>query len=339
MTPRSTWVALAALGFVGCGSHQAGRASDTLFSSPEAELGRELAPDLYENALTAQERAEEARRDKDERAAEEYSTEARLWVMAAAVEAERIRLDQQRSKLDLEVERWAKQLARDQDTAAIVASDISRYEAQAVALREAERVAALGQSRTTSPETLNAVLTRVRLNVALAEALGASDRQLGPLRDRTEAIARRKPKSPKAAESLLLDSEALLGQMRARWPRPRPGASTELVETAKATGFAADRAETGVVVRSERFFGSAAGVSQATVKRFAGLLSAFPHGPVACQVSVPEGRRESWSRRVAQLVQALKRADDAGRVSIGVIETQSLGAGVVQCTFAAYREP
>ena len=339
MRPHSTWVLLASIGLLGCGSHQASRASDTLFNSPPAELGRELAPDLYENALMARERAEDARRRKDQLAAEDYSTEARLWVMAAAVEAERIQFDQRRSKLDLEVERWAKQLARDQEAAAVVASDISRYEAQAVALREAERVASLGQARTTSPDTLNAVLTRVQLNVALAEALGATDRQLGPLRDRAEAIARRQPKSPRAAESLLLDSEALLGRMRAQWPSPRPGASTELVETARVTGFAADRAETGVVVRSERFFGSGGQVSAATVKRFGGLLSAFPHGPVACQLSVPEARGDAWARRIAQLRQAFERVDDAGRLSVAMIETESLRAGAVQCTFAAYRAP
>jgi hypothetical protein len=323
----------------GCASQQAARTSDSLFNSPTAELARELAPDLYENALTAWDQAEDARRGKDDLAAEELATEARLWIMAATVEAERVRLDQRRAELDLEVERWAKQLARDQQASAVVASDISRYEAQAVALREAERVAALGDARSASPETLSAVLTRVRLNVALAEALGATDAQLGPLRDRTEAIARRRPKSAQAAERLLLDSEALIGAMRAKWPSPRPGASTELVETAKVTGFEADRGGTGVVIRSERFFGSSGQLSQATVKRFAGLLSAFPHGPVACQVSVPEARSGVWARRAAQLVQALERVDGEGRVSASTIETESLRAGAVQCTFAAYREP
>ena len=323
----------------GCASQQAVRASDSLFNSPAAELGRELAPDLYDNALTAWDRAEEARRGKDDLAAEEFATEARLWVMAAAVEAERVQLDRQRAELELEVERWAKQLARDQQASAVVASDISRYEARAVALREAERVAALGDSRTASPETLSAVLTRVRLNVALAEALGATDAQLGPLRDRTEAIARRQPKSARAAEKLMLDSEALVGAMRSKWPSPRPGASTELVQTARVTGFDADRGGTGVVVRSERFFASTGRVSQATVKRFGGLLSAFPHGPIACQVAVPETQSGAWARRVAQLAQALQPVDEAARVTTGMIETETLRAGAVQCTFAAYREP
>jgi hypothetical protein len=103
------------------------------------------------------------------------------------------------------------------------------------------------------------------------------------------------------------------------------------------TGFAADRVGDGVLIRSERFFASNGDVSTATVKRFHGLLAAFPHGPVACQVAVPELRSPVWVRRVAALVARLRRMDDPGRVSTGMVVTQSLSAGAVQCTFAAYR--
>ena len=98
--------------------------------------------------------------------------------------------------------------------------------------------------------------------------------------------------------------------MRAKWPAPGPGAATELVETARVTGFSADRAGTGVVVRSERFFTAGGQVSSATVKRFAGLLAAYPHGPVACQVAVPEVQSRVWSRRVAQLIDRFQRLED-----------------------------
>jgi hypothetical protein len=188
-----------------------------------------------------------------------------------------------------------------------------------------------------SEATLDAILTRVRLNLALAEALGATDEQLQPLRTRTAVVARRRPHSAKAAEALLLKTDALIGQMRAEWPEPRPGASTELVETALVTGFSADRVVTGVVIRSERFFTSGGHVSSATVKRFHGLLAAFPHGPVACQVAVPELHSRVWARRVALLVERLRRMDDPARVSTGIVVTRSLSAGAVQCTFAAYR--
>ena len=338
MRPRVASVALFVVVF-GCAGQQSTRASGALFETPAADAARELAPDLYHRAEEAWARADQSRGRKDEHVTDDYRTEARLWLAAAVAEAERIQLAQRLEELQREEERWAKQLARDQKASAVVATDISRYQARAVALREAERVAALSDARTTTDETLNAVLTRVRLNLALAEALGASDDQLGRLRSRADALARKRPKSPKPAEALLLDTEALIGQMRAQWPSPRPGASTELVEMAWLMGFAADRTGTGVVVRSERFFTAGGQVTAATVKRFAGLLAAFPHGPVACQVAVPELQRRVWSRRVARLVDRFRGFDDPARVSTSMVETDSLGPGTVQCTFAAYREP
>jgi len=322
---------------LGCAAQQATRAADSLFMSPAAELAREHAPDLYEQAQRAWAEADEAERRKDDPAADDRRTEARLWLAAAATEAERVQLDTRRAELQREEERWGKQLARDQQASAVVARDISRYEARAVALHEAERLSALSERPTLSDATLDALVTRVRLNLALAEALGANDEQLRPLRERVNIIATKRPPSAKAAEALLLRSEALIGEMRAQWPEPRPGASTELIETALVTGFAADRIGTGVVIRSERFFTSGGQVSSATVKRFHGLLAAFPHGPVACQVAVPELRSRVWARRVALLVERLRDMNDPGRVSTGMVVTQSLSAGAVQCTFAAYR--
>ncbi|MBW2718779.1 MAG: hypothetical protein DRH23_09400 [Deltaproteobacteria bacterium] len=335
-----TWRAVLILWCVAglaCAAQQTPGTFDSFFASPAADLAREHAPDLYEQARTAWTAAEGAQRHKDGAAADDQRTEARLWLTAAVAEAERVQLDRRRAELQREEERWAKQLARDQQASAVVARDISRYEARAVALDEAERLSALSERPTLNDATLDAILTRVRLNLALAEALGASDEQLQPLRERAEVTARRRPHSAKAAEALLWKTEALIGQMRAQWPEPRPGASIELVETALATGFAADRMGSGVLIRSERFFTSNGNVSNATVKRFHGLLAAFPHGPVACQVAVPELPGRVWAHRVARLVERLRRMDDPGRVSTGMVVTRSLSAGAVQCTFAAYR--
>ncbi len=322
-----------------CAGSQSARKPDVLFATPEAELAREHAPDLHARAESAWAHASDAQRRKDEQAADDYRTESRLLLVAAVAEAERIQLDRRRTELQGEEERWAKQLARDQEASAAVARDISRHEANAIALREAERLAALTESTTVSAATLDAVLTRVRLNLALAEALGATGEQLLPLRERADFVTRKRPNSARIAESLLRDSEILVGQTRADWPEPRPGASTALVETASVTGFAADRLGSAVLIRSERFFGSNGQVSNATVRRFIGLLEAFPHGPVACQVAVPELSSRVWPRRVAQLVERFGRMEDPERVSTSMVATESLGAGTVQCTFAAYREP
>jgi hypothetical protein len=324
---------------LGCAGQQSTGSLDASFDTPAAERAKELAPDLYVRAELASARADQARGRKDAAIADDYRTQAELWLAAAVAEAERIELSRRLDELRLEEERWAKQLARDQEASAVVATDISRYRARAVALREAERITALSEARTTDDATLDAVLSRVRLNLALAESLGASETQLRSLYARVDTMARTRPRSAKPAEALLLDSEALIGELRSKWPSPRPGTSTELVETARATGFAADRAGTGVVVRSERFFTSGGQVSAATVKRFSGLLAAFPHGPVACQVAVPEPQSGVWSRRVAELIDRLQRVDDPARVSVSMIAADSLGAGDVQCTFAAYLAP
>jgi PAS domain-containing protein len=330
---------LFAVAISACAASQSARTSELLFATPEAELARQHAPDLYARAESAWVHASDAQARKDEQGADDYRTESRLWLAGAVAEAERVRLDRRRAELQREEERWAKQLARDQEASATVAQDISRHEANAIALREAERLAALTKSTTVSAATLDAVLTRARLNLALAEALGATGEQLLPLRERADFIARKRPKSARTAESFLRDSEILIGQMRADWPEPRPGASTALVETASVTGFAADRLGSAVLIRSERFFGSNGQLSNATVRRFIGLLQAFPHGPVACQVAVPELSSRVWARRVAQLVERFGRIEDPERVSTSMVETKSLAAGTVQCTFAAYREP
>lgn len=322
-----------------CAGSQAGRTSDLLFATPEAELAREHAPDLYAQAESAWVQASEAQRRKNDQAADDHRTESRLWLAAAVAEAERVQLDRRRAELQRDEEHWGKQLARDQQASATVARDISRHEANAVALREAERLAALTKSATVSKATLDAVLTRVRLNLALAAALGANDEQLLPLRERADFIARRRPDSASVAESLLLESEILIGQMRADWPEPRPGASTELVQTASVTGFDADRLGSAVLIRSQRFFNAKGQVSSATVRRFFGLLEAFPHGPVACQVAVPELSSRLWARRVAALVERFGRMEEPGRISTSMVATESLAEGTVQCTFAAYRDP
>lgn len=338
MSLRTVTPLLALLTASCAGSHPM-RSNEMLFETPAAESAKELAPDLYRRAEAAAERAREEGGRKQSAIADDYRRESELWLAAAVAEAQRIELARRLDELQREEERWSKQLARDQEASATVATDISRYRARSVALAEADRISALSEGATPSPEAIDAVLTRVRLNIALAEALGATDAQLGPLRSRVDAMARVNPKSADPVEALLLDSEALIGGLRAQWPSPRPGASTELVETAFVMGFAADRTTSGVVVRSTRFFTTGGQVSSAAVKRFSGLVDGFPHGPVACQVAIPTTQRTTWLRRATQLIDRFERIDDGSRVSTSTVETNVFGPGTVQCTFAAYRDP
>lgn len=330
---------VACVAAMACAAQQTPRTSDEIFASPAAEAARQHAPDLYGRAKSAWASADEAQRRKDRPAADDYRAEARLWLAAAMTEADRIQMELRRAEVQSEEERWAIQLARDQEASAAVARDISSSQAKAVARKEAERLTGLQQKSFVSGETLDAVLARVRLNLALAEAIGATDAQLLPLRERVELITRKKVVPAEMAEELLSNSEELIGEIQAQWPEPGPGAATELVETAMVKGFAADRLPTGVLIRSDRFFTSAGQVSNATVKRFQELVSGFPHGPIACQVSVPERQSPDWARRTARLIERLRRVDDRRRIAISMAVVKSLSIGVVQCTFAAYREP
>ncbi|MEM8606800.1 MAG: hypothetical protein AAGF92_06825 [Myxococcota bacterium] len=339
---RRLWVisavGLASTLLTACGGQQSAASTEALFETPAAELAKKLAPDLHRKAEAAWEASEAADRDGKDAAAADFQTEARLWLAAAANEAERIELDRQRLELQAEEERWAIRLGRDQEATAIVAQDISRYQARAIALREAERLSPVHEG-STSAEIVAAMITRARLNLAVAKALGAPSDVLTSFDVEASAIERQAPANAGRAERFLLDTEALVGTMRAEWPEPLPGAAAELVQTALAMGFEADRLNTGAIVRSGRFFTPSGRVSQSTVQRFVGLMSAFPHGPVACQVAVPQRARRAWPPRVATLVERLQRTDDPGRVSTGMVVTDSLAAGTVQCTFAAYGRP
>lgn len=321
--------------FAACAGGQANPTTEALFDTPAAARAKELAPDLHRRAESAWEASQKADEDGDDDAAADLQTEARLWLAAAATEAERIEIDRRRLTLQTEEERWATRLGRDQEATAIVAQDISRYQARALALREAERLSPVSSGHS-NQEVVSALVTRARLNLALAEALGAPPEDLAPYDAEARAIERQYPKAAERAERLLLDTESLVGSMRGKWPQPLPGAATELVETALAMGFEADRVPTGAIVRSGRFFTPGGKVSASTVQRFVGLMSAFPHGPVACQVAVPARTRRAWPQRVAVLVERFQRASEPGRISVGMVVTDALASGTVQCTFAAY---
>ena len=94
-----------------------------------------------------------------------------------------------------------------------------------------------------------------------------------------------------------------------------------------------------MVVRSKRFFRADGGISSDTLNRFGGLVASFPHGPVSCQVAVPNDQSRVWGGRVARLADRLARTHADRRISTSMVVTKSLEAGTVQCTFAAYRAP
>ncbi len=322
---------------LGCGaSRQASETAQLLLSSPSAELAQALAPDLYTNARLAFAAADEAARDDQDQAAEDLRTEGRLWLAAAITEAERLQLDQKRLELQRDEEKWGQRLARDRSATDEVAQDIARQEARSLALEEAERLTVARREGSGSPELFDALIFRLRTELAVAEAFGAPAEELGALRRERVALERSANKSARAAEALLAETSALVGRMRAMAPQPASGASTELLDAALVAGFEADQDEAGTVVRSDRIVSEAGTLSMRDVERMGALLDAFPHGPVLCQL-IPPARTASVARRertVAKLSEALCGSRDW--VSLDASPAAGTDPGTVQCRFPAY---
>ena len=238
-----------------------------------------LAPDLYTNAKLAFAAADEAARDDHDRKAEDLRTEGRLWLAAAVTEAERVQLDQKRLELQEQEEKWGQQLARDRAATEELAREIALQEARALALEEAERLSAARREETGSAELFDALMFRLRTELAVARAFGAPEAELNALEQERAELQRSSRKSARAAEALLAEASALVGRMRATAASPGPGASTELVQTAQISGFEADQDATGTVVRSDRFVSASGNVSTDKLGRMRALLEAFPHGP------------------------------------------------------------
>lgn len=323
---------------LGCGgSRQASQTVELMLSSPLAELAQALAPDLYTNAKLAFAAADDAaRHGKDERA-EDLRTEGRLWLAAGVAEAERVQLDQKRLELQDEEEKWGKQLARDRAATGEIAREIARQEASGLALAEADRLAAARQNPEGSAELVEALMFRLKTELAVAEAFGAPADELRPLRQESVALERASRKSARAVEALLAETSALVGRMRAEAPQPAPGASTELVDAALAAGFSADQDGSGTVVRSERMVSGSGLLSTRNLAHMQSLLDAFPHGPVLCELQISARTSSArWDKAAAQLSRAFSEAGNPGRVSFTTASVPGLDPGTLQCRFSAY---
>lgn len=328
------WCALLGFLLAACGAQQTKQTSELLFDSAAADQAREHAPDLYANAKAAWSEYEKATAEGREDASE-LRTVARLWFAAAVTEAERVELERRRLVVQQKEERWGKQLARDRDAAAEVARQIALREARQIALKEA----ALLSSRDEPPaseEVFEALLTRFRFELALARALGAPSREVEQLQREAAALDDSPWKSAAAADRLLSRASALVGETRKATALPRPGAAPELVEAAEVSGFSANQTRSGVIVRSDAFFRPDGAISMRPVQRMRTLVDSFPHGPVVCQIVVPNPESRAWSRRSQKLAEVLTITEDAARVSAQPIPSSALPPGTTQCTFVGY---
>ncbi len=244
----------------------------------EADVARaERAPDLLARAREARDRAERAAADGDEEAAADYATEARLWLRAALVEADRLALEAARLETEREEAQVAERLAEAQAQHRAQSAAIGRERAAAVAREQMElafTAAEVRETRRRDPNAMDplaaarAFLDRSRLLVAAAKALGATE--TGELLDALDAAPTTRDGNRALAEALELHRRALslLGQARADSPVDAAVVAS-LVESAEERGLTVSLTPDGAFVSFGR--------SEAS--KVADLLRQFPHGP------------------------------------------------------------
>lgn len=316
-----------------------------LFDSPRAAAAEALAPDLFAAAKEAARLAEQQTRRGDTIAAADRRTQSRLLLAAAVVEAERIELEDQRLRLLQEEQDAQDQLEAHQQARIAVSDDIARHKARAIALQEAQRAHQLAESqargiRTPPKQALSraraALIERLTLDLAAAEALGAPADKLRTLAARRDELATTTPVRLGEIEHLINQVSALLGQVRSAALQPTFGMTAALMRSAAERGFRVDRLQRGVVVTVERLFSANGRLNTFRVRRLSDLLLAFPHGAVQCGLLV-RTVTPSWVHRARLLDNQLRRSGvPEGRVIIEPVPADSAAAVPARCTFVAY---
>ncbi|MCB9613586.1 MAG: hypothetical protein H6721_28165 [Sandaracinus sp.] len=283
------------------------------FEAEGVAEARRDAPDLVAAADLAREDAERAAEEGDGKAADDHATRARLWLDAALVEAERIRLDRERRAILEEAEAAAAEAdALEAERVAIAArarheaaAEVARVQMQA-AFAAAERLEERGRRHRgpdvdrTRRDAAIALEARTQLLVAAARALGATDEELAPLEATptppTDPAARLA-----AADARHREASAVLGRRRATLP-VGPEAVASLVEAAREHGLEPVMTPEGLVLPG------------ASDHVLVDLATAFPHGPVVLRGRGAAARaRRLASELSTERIQADERvgAEDA----------------------------
>ncbi|MDH5494028.1 MAG: hypothetical protein OEY14_18905 [Myxococcales bacterium] len=304
---------LAALGLSACGTPGAGEGSlDSLFGAARAAEARDRVPDLYAQAEGALREARQA----EDAAAADHRTRARLLLLAAIVESERIDHEERRLALEarerralreaaaLEAERAQLQERQGRELAAALALEQARLAFERAEGDEARRAGAGGQAeRRLHLEAIESLRERTRLLVAAAAALGAEPSGTLALLDRLGADPSLEPGAAlQRMDALHREALALLGRTRASRAGPGAGEIQALIEAAAEHGFAAEHGAEGLRLRLDGLFiGRATRPDPAKLGRLLELLSAHPHGPIRFELRGPGSAGALLRRRAASL--------------------------------------
>ena len=271
----------------------------------EADVSRaERAPDLLTRARSARDRALAAADAGDDAAAGDYATEARLWLQAALVEADRLELEEARLADEADEEALGQELAETRAERRARETEVGRERAAEVAREQMELAFAAAEARETRrPSPMDPVVaagafrTRARLLVAAAAALGAPVAEVNRLLEALEDTEGGRSGDRALREALGLHRKALelLGRSRSR-SVVTAAVVGSLVEAATERGLDVSITPDGAFVTLGRNDES----------KMADLLRQFPHGPAKIS-----GR---GARRLASSL--VRGAADAERLQI-----------------------
>jgi hypothetical protein len=323
---REVFCALALTCFIAC-SGNVPRTRKAL-DETRLELARSLsvaqrAPELWANVERARKQA--SLLASEDPAQAELISEARLWLEAAIAECERADLAEKRLAMEREIEELDRVALRATRALEHATKELQLHEAAMIAKEEAtralERAATLPVRRPKLDKAnvsaaAAALITRGRLVVTAAKALGATGKESDALMARLDEAERVRLKSPDAALDLadhaLFDAVALLGQQRRqRGDAPRPGEAKELASLLDQAGFRVQRGDTGLIAHLPEPF-TRTSLSHAAARklsRVCALSELHTLGAVRVQVV---GSTRVRAERVREVSEALAQSGCVG---------------------------
>ena len=321
-----------------CGGTPSSSSLDELFEATVADDARQRAPDLYAAAVRARADSDAALEADDVPAAADHATRARLLLLAAEAEADRLVLEEHRLTLVRRTRRADEAVARDTRARLALETEMTRLRSAQVAGEEAARVFTQaevdeerrfrGQAEQRDRVQLQAaaaVATRSRLLLAAAMALGASDADAAGTSRAIAAVASARDgnRAMLIADRALRAAIELLGTARSRHPGPTTDEIAALHAGALSAGFAAEQLDRGVVIGLRSAFTGRGPRLSADVRddleRLADLIKAHPHGPV--QVHGYGGGDGATAERLA-----IERVEQA----VAYLRAQGIGADRLQ---------
>lgn len=301
------------------------------------------APELWANVERA--RKEASALPPEDPAQAELISEARLWLEAAITECERADLATKRLVVEREIEeldRIALRATRALEQATKEAElDAAALIAKEEATRALERAATLPVRRPKLDKAnvsaaAQALITRARLALTAAKALGAGadacDKLTAVLDEAERARAKNPDSALDTADRALFDALAMLGQRRGHGAAPRPGEAKELASLLDQAGFRVERGDTGLIAHLAEPFArsSLSHVASRKLARICALAELHAIGALRVQVAGSSALREA---RLHEVTNTLAQSGCVGeRFGIDVVE----GADALDVVWLSY---